>query len=87
MTGKSELVYQGNRCGFTATGIDTCSEEAVANALMTDVLWSDVANWAGNTLPVEGDDVEILPEWRMTYDITGDSPIFNKITINGELVF
>jgi hypothetical protein len=38
-------------------------------------------------LPVAGDYVEVLASWDLTYDLSGDSPIFKMITINGALIF
>jgi len=48
--------------------------------------WSDASNWPGETLPVEGDDVEIVAGWNMILDLE-ETPVFNMITINGRLSF
>jgi hypothetical protein len=45
--------------------------------------WSDLASWESGSLPVDGDDVEILPGVNMYLDI--DTPILNQLTINGRL--
>jgi hypothetical protein len=49
--------------------------------------WSDPSIWPGGKLPVDGDYVEVLASWNLTYDLPGDSPIFKMITINGILRF
>jgi hypothetical protein len=53
----------------------------------TPRFWSDIASWETlGRLPVDGEDVEILPGWNMVYDLT-DSPVFRKLEINGRLSF
>ena len=53
-----------------------CLKAIDDTALISDevILWSTALNWPGGKLPAEGDDIEILPEWNMVYDIE-ESPI------------
>lgn len=48
--------------------------------------WSDVKNWPNETLPKEGDKVEIMSGWKMFLDIP-NPPKFHTININGILYF
>ena len=41
----------------------------------------------GNVPPVAGEDVVVEAGWNMIYDLEGDSPIFQIVTINGRLSF
>jgi hypothetical protein len=62
----------------------------------TEKLWSSAATWTdaeGNPLttsggvPVEGDDVRIAICTNVVYDLEGDSPIFQLVEVNGNLIF
>jgi len=48
--------------------------------------WSDVKNWPNETLPAEGDTVEIMSGWKMILDIE-EPPKFQTIHVNGILIF
>lgn len=50
------------------------------------IYWSDTSNWPNNTLPVEGQDIEIKSNWNMVFDIA-ESPNLGYIEINGRLSF
>ena len=49
-------------------------------------LWSDPSNWEGNTLPQDGDEVEIPSGWNMLLDIE-ETPKLKSLNINGRLSF
>jgi len=38
-------------------------------------------------MPEEGEEVHILPEWNMVYDLEGPSPIYELVRINGNVTF
>lgn len=48
--------------------------------------WSNITSWPSGKLPVEGDEVEIMPGWNMVLDIP-ETPILKKLWINGRLSF
>lgn len=52
------------------------------------MLWSDINTWTNlpGRIPIEGDEVHILPGWDVVYDIE-TSPVFKNIEINGKLSF
>jgi hypothetical protein len=50
-------------------------------------LWSNPKDWPNNTVPVEGNDVEVMSGWDMIFDLNDSSPIYNRVTINGRLTF
>jgi hypothetical protein len=56
----------------------------------TTRLWSDPKSWDYDNIighvPLENEDVEIIPGWNMIYDLL-DSPLINKLEINGRLTF
>lgn len=48
--------------------------------------WSDVTNWPNETLPAEGDTVQIMSGWKMILDVE-QPPKFHTIHVNGILIF
>ena len=80
-----EVVYT-----FTATKcVGNCGAEVVVEAEEVEAefrLWSDVKNWPNETLPAEGDTVEIMNGWKMILDLE-EPPKFHTIHINGILIF
>jgi len=48
--------------------------------------WSNASNWPNNTLPKEGDYVEIKSGWKMILDVK-ETPVFTMVTVNGLLYF
>lgn len=73
---------KGYRC------IGPCLEDIDESALEEEYrYWSNPDSWGPNgTVPVEGDDVVIKSGWNMIYDLE-ESPIVNKLEINGHLTF
>ena len=47
--------------------------------------WSDPDSWPTGKLPVEGQNVDILPTWRMLLDIS--PPPLGLVHVSGELQF
>lgn len=80
-----EVIYT-----FTATKcLGNCGVEAIVEAEEVEAefrLWSDVTNWPNETLPVEGDTIEIVSGWKMILDIE-NPPKFHTMNINGILIF
>jgi hypothetical protein len=62
---------------------------AVVEVETTTRNWSDTASWTATGLvaPLAGEDAIVEAGWNMIYDLEGDSPIFQMITINGRLSF
>ena len=48
--------------------------------------WSDATNWPNETLPVDGDIVEIKSWWKMILDIP-ETPKLKFLYVNGILIF
>lgn len=66
----------------------TCPQDTVAPVPISGdaLFWSDVASWPElGRLPMEGEDVQILPGKWIVLDI--ETPILNLVTINGRLSF
>ena len=59
----------------------------IVAAPISDVqlMWSNKATWPNNRLPIEGDTIHIEPGWNVVLDI--DTPILDKLIINGRLSF
>ncbi len=76
-------IYQGFFCRFT------CSSNPDDDPEVEDVvrLWSKQVSWESSTnkVPVDGDDVEILPNWQMKLD--ENSAKLNKLVVKGVLLF
>lgn len=53
--------------------------------------WSNPLDWKDEdgegAMPEEGQEVHILPEWNMVYDLEGPSPIYELVRINGNVTF
>lgn len=49
-------------------------------------LWSDPKSWVSGSIPVDGDDVEVMSGWNMLLDIA-ETPKLNSLSINGRLQF
>jgi hypothetical protein len=76
------VVLKGHRCdGPCLAVIDEVDTEDIKR------FWSDATNWPNETLPAEGDTVDIQPGWDMIYDLEGTSPNFDFINVNGILTF
>lgn len=77
-----EIKLKGHRCdGPCMAVIDAVETED------TKRFWSDPTNWPNETLPTDGDTVDILPGWDMIYDLEETSPDFDFINVNGILTF
>lgn len=76
------LELEGFRC------VVNCEEESIEEVEISDevFLWSATTSWESGAIPVEGDEVEILPGVNMLFDLE-DSPLLAKLTINGRLSF
>jgi len=69
---------------------DRCNDDVEAVEVETTTRnWSDSAAWTvtGMLAPVEGGDAVVEAGWNMIYDLEGDSPIYQMVTINGRLTF
>jgi hypothetical protein len=63
-----------------------CEPEPVGDVPLGDpVLWSEPASWSSGAVPVAGEEVEIEPGINMILDI--DTPILDRLLINGRLTF
>jgi len=75
------IFLEGHRCD------GPCQEDIEDAPLETfKRRWSNPNDWPNGTVPVEGEDVTIPPEWDMVYDLE-DGPKYRIITINGWLTF
>lgn len=65
-----------------------CEEEAIEEVEISEdqILWSSADSWESGSVPIEGEEVEILPGINMVFDLD-ESPILDKLTINGRLSF
>ena len=79
---ENTLRFTGIRC------IAYCNEqvEEVEEVEAEFRLWSDVKNWPNETLPVDGDIVEIKSGWNMIHDIP-ETPKIKILKVNGILIF
>jgi hypothetical protein len=53
-------------------------------------LWSDASNWPNNTVPADGEDVEVVSGWNMIYDLNetqSENITYKHVQINGNLFF
>lgn len=82
LTDRSDLKIEGFRCVWD------CEQEEIEEMACSDIAipWSDVNSWPDQTLPVEGDEVQIPPGVRMQFDIE-ETPLLKSLTINGCLDF
>ena len=73
---------EGKRCSK-----EDCDLAIVVDLPISDItkLWSLPTTWKEGVVPVGGD-VEVLPGENIIYDLP-DSPIFDVVTINGQLTF
>jgi len=84
-----EVQYKitGSRC------IGSCVEEVNFDVDAEDRVryWSNPLDWKDEdgegAMPEEGQEVHILPEWNMVYDLEGPSPIYELVRINGNVTF
>lgn len=76
------VLITGERC------IGPCLMTTVASVAISKnyIYWSDATKWPNGTLPKEGDDVVIKPEWNMVFDLA-ESPVLRYLEINGRLSF
>ena len=80
---ENQLKLKGHRC------IGSCFNYVHVPKKPTETfkrVWSDKNNWPNQTLPKEGEDVEVEAGCNMTYDLPV-SPLFKVIQINGILNF
>lgn len=82
MTNRQDLKITAHRClvNCEEEEIEEVEEEEISSDF---IYWSDLGSWESGSLPVDGEDVEILPGVNMYLDI--DTPMLNKLTINGRL--
>jgi hypothetical protein len=78
---KDELLLEGFRC------VVDCDQPEVEEVEISDELiyWSDPTAWPSGEIPVEGDEVEIIPGANMILDI--ETPMLIQLTVNGRLTF
>jgi hypothetical protein len=90
VNGKNSSSYPGNKLSMIFTGIRCiggCVTAVAEKETESDVRkWSDAKNWPNETLPKEGDVVEIQPGWNMELDVNV-TPIFDMLKVNGRLSF
>jgi hypothetical protein len=83
MDEKSYITMAGWRCEG-----NVCPNEYGLKECEADTrLWSDPASWSSGVVPVEGDFVDVETGWNMIYDLEGDLPLFEMITLSGCLTF
>jgi G8 domain len=75
------MTIDGYRC------VVNCEAAAVENVTLNETLiyWSSPTSWVSGKVPVEDEEVEILPGVNMILDIS--TPILKKLSINGRLTF
>jgi len=49
------------------------------DAEKSEFRWSDPSIWPEGRLPEEGEEIEILSEWDLIYDLDEPSPIFQLV--------
>jgi hypothetical protein len=49
------------------------------------IYWSNPGAWPSGAIPVEGEEVEIIPGANMILDI--ETPLLTSLTVNGRLTF
>ena len=77
---RTDLKIVGIRCIFN------CTPSVVVVPISNDTsLWSVPATWPSGKVPLEGEDVEIIPGANIVLDIT--TPLLNNLVINGRLTF
>ena len=89
VNGKDKLPGAEKSYNFVATKCVTGCTEAIVEVEEVEAefrYWSDVKNWPNETLPAEGDTVEIVSGWKMILDIE-EPPKFHTIKVNGILIF
>lgn len=85
MTPGRNLKFTAHRCAGGECPVIAVEE---ADCTADPTFWSDPDAWTTTQMvPMEGDDLVIESGWNMYLDISGDTPIFNKIEINGCLTF
>lgn len=77
---RTYLTILGIRCIFN------CTPSVIVVPISNDTqLWSVPATWPSGKVPVEGEDVEIIPGANILLDIS--TPVLNNLVINGRLTF
>jgi len=73
MDNRANMVITGHRC------VVNCELAAVEEVSISDevIYWSDPASWPSGELPVEGEEVEIIPGVNMMLDI--DTPLLKSL--------
>jgi hypothetical protein len=74
---------------FTAIKCVTGCSEAIVEVEEEEAefrYWSDAKNWPNETLPAEGDTVEIVNGWKMILDVE-NPPKLHTLKVNGILIF
>jgi len=86
MANRKTITMHAWRC---AQNVCLDGSVAVVEIETTTRNWSDSASWTatGMVAPLAGEDAVVEAGWNMIYDLEGDSPIFQMITINGRLSF
>jgi len=77
--GSKVIRMEGIRC------VASCEDDIVDVELGDSKLWSDATSWPDGVVPVSGD-VMIASGENIIYDLE-DSPIFDVVTVNGQLKF
>jgi len=85
MLNRKTITMQAWRCAG-----NSCLEDVVESDIeTTERFWSRNDAWTNteNELPKADEDVEVAPGWNMIFDLSGVSPIYQFVTINGRLTF
>lgn len=84
----TKWLMEGFRCVQHNELLWECKDEEVKEKEIPNysIPWSKTSTWPSGKLPVEGEVVEIPPGVWIEYDIE-ESPILEKLTINGRLSF
>jgi hypothetical protein len=77
---RTDLKMTGHRCVFNCT-----PSVVVVPVSNTTNLWSVPATWPSGKVPVDGEDVEIIPGANIILDT--DTAILGNLVINGRLTF
>lgn len=78
------VTLKANRCPLGVCELSRVEEKPMENRTR---YWSNKNDWPNGTVPIAGEDVEVMSGWDMVFDLNDSSPYYNRITINGKLTF
>jgi len=79
-----KVSLKASRCYWGVCQLSKVEDKPLENRTR---VWSNPKDWPNNTIPAEGEDVEVQPGWNMIFDLNDSSPVFKRVVINGMLTF